>query len=272
MFFTTPTDGTTLAYEDYGTGTPIVFIAGWSLPTDMWERQVPFFLAHGYRCVLLDRRGHGRSDRPSSGYDVDTRADDLAALLELLDLRDAILVAHSGGGGEVVRYLARHGADRVSRIALLGAAIPFMLQTEDNPIGVPIELVEATLEELRDNRAQWLADRAQGYYATHMGTKVAPALIENEVRRSLSCSPYAAVETQRAMATTDHRADVAALPVPLLLLHGVPDQSIPIELSSRRTVELAPDAVLKEYPDAGHGLYQSHSVQVNADILEFIKA
>ncbi|WP_040812520.1 alpha/beta fold hydrolase [Nocardia concava] len=272
MFFTTPTDGTTLAYEDYGTGTPIVFIAGWSMPTDMWERQVPFFLEQGYRCVLLDRRGHGRSDRPSSGYDTDTRADDLAGLMEHLDLRDAILVAHSGGSGEVVRYLARHGADRVSRIAMLGAAIPFLRQTADNPIGVPDELIEATLNDLAHDRAQWLADRVQGYYATHMGTRVTPAMMENEVRRSMSCSPYAAVETQRAIFVTDHRADVAACPVPMLLLHGIPDQSIPIDLGSRRAVELAPDAILKKYPDAGHGLYHSHFTQVNADILDFIKA
>ncbi|GAB3209604.1 alpha/beta fold hydrolase [Nocardia tengchongensis] len=272
MFFTTPTDGTTLAYEDYGTGTPIVFVAGWSLPTDMWERQTPFFLEQGYRCVLLDRRGHGRSDRPSAGYDTDTRADDLAALIEHLDLRDAILVAHSTGGAEVVRYLARHGADRVSRIALLGAAIPFMRQTEDNPIGVPDELIDATLADLRADRAQWLADRAQGYYATHLGTRVSPATIDIEMRRSMSCSPIAALEIQRLAFRTDHRADVAAVPVPMLLLHGVADQSIPIDLSSRQTVKLAPDAELKEYPNAGHGLYQSHADRVNADILAFIKA
>ncbi|MFF0632823.1 alpha/beta fold hydrolase [Nocardia sp. NPDC004151] len=272
MFFTTPTDGTTLAYEDYGTGAPLVFISGWALPTDMWECQVPFFLEQGYRCVLLDRRGHGRSDRPSSGYDTDTRADDLAALLEHLDLRDAILIAHSTGAAEAVRYLARHGADRVARIALLGPAIPYLLQTEDNPVGVPAAMIDASTADLRADRAQWLADRAQGYFATHLGTRVSAAAIEAEVQRSMSCSPIAALEVQKAVARTDHRADVAALAVPTLLLHGLHDQSIPIEVSSHQAVRLYPEAVLKEYPTAGHGLYRSHADQVNADLLEFVKA
>ncbi|MBU3060280.1 alpha/beta hydrolase [Nocardia sp. NEAU-G5] len=269
--FQTPTDGTTLAYEDYGTGTPIVFVSGWSLPCDQWERQVPFFLDNGYRCVLLDRRGHGRSDRPSSGYDTDTRADDLAGLIEHLDLRDAILVSHSGGGAEVVRYLTRHGADRVTRIALLAATLPFLRQTEDNPIGIPDELIEATVNDLKTDRARWFSDLSQGYYATHLGTRVSPATIENEIRRCLSTSIVATIEVQRATAYTDSRAELAELTVPMLLLHGVQDQSIPIDLSSRRTVDIAPNAVLKEYIDAGHGLYQSHYAQVNADLLEFIK-
>ncbi|MVU81675.1 alpha/beta fold hydrolase [Nocardia sp. ET3-3] len=272
MYFTTPTDGTTLAYEDYGTGTPIVFVAGWSLPSDMWERQVPFFLDHGYRCVLLDRRGHGRSDRPTSGYDTDTRADDLAGLIEHLDLRDVILVSHSGGGAEVVRYLARHGADRVQRVAMLAATVPFLLQTEDNPIGIPGELIEATLTDLKTDRARWFTDLSQSYFATHMGTRVTPATIDTEIRRSLSTSIVSTIEVQRETAHTDCRADLAALTVPVLLLHGVQDQQMPIDLTSRRTVEMTPNAVLKEYLDAGHGLYSSHAAQVNADILDFIKS
>lgn len=266
-----PADGTTLAYQDYGTGTPIVFVAGWSLPGDMWEYQMHFFLEQGYRCVLPDRRGHGLSDRPSGGYDVDTRADDLAALLEQLDLRDVTLVAHSGGGGEVVRYLSRHGSERVARIALLAPAIPFMTATDDNPAGLPAWAVAAAVQELRTDRPKWFADRAQGYFATHLRPGTSQAMVDVELQRCLSASPYAAVEVQRHVFGTDHRPDVAALTVPTLILHGLADQSIPIEVSSREAVKLAPHAVLKEYPDAGHGLYLTHQAEVNGEILEFIK-
>ncbi|WP_067532692.1 alpha/beta fold hydrolase [Nocardia crassostreae] len=272
MGFFRTADGTDLAYEDYGTGTPMVFVAGWSLHSDMWEYQVPFFLEQGYRCILLDRRGHGRSDRPSTGYDVDTRADDLAALLDQLDLRDVILVAHSAGGGEVVRYLARHGQDRIARIALLAPAIPFMCQTEDNPVGVPRAALEASQAQFRADRPKWYADRGQGYFATHLGTGVSQAVMDAEMQRCMQAAPYAALVMQREIFTADHRADVAALTLPLLLLHGIPDQSIPIDVSSRQAIKLAPHAVYKEYPDAGHGLYISHAAQVNADILEFLKS
>ncbi|MEV6770802.1 alpha/beta hydrolase [Nocardia sp. NPDC051030] len=271
MSYFETTDGTRLAYEDYGTGTPLVFIAGWSLNADMWEYQVPFFLERGYRCVMLDRRAHGRSDRPSTGYDIDTRADDIAALIEHLDLRDFVMVAHSAGGGEVVRYLSRHGSERVSRIALLAPAIPFMCRTEDNPVGVPIEAMEASHAQLCADRPKWFYDRLQGYFATHLGVEVSQVLMETEMMRCMSASPYATRVLQRELFTTDHRADVAALTLPVLLLHGTPDQSIPIDVSSRQVVKLVPHAEFKEYPNAGHGLYISHAAQVNADILEFLK-
>lgn len=265
------TDGTTLAYQDYGTGAPIVFVAGWSLYSDMWEYQLPYFVERGYRCILVDRRGHGRSDWSPAGYDIDTRADDLGALVEHLDLREVTLVAHSAGGGEVVRYLSRHGQDRVSRIALLAPAIPFMCRTADNPVGVPIEFLDASNAELRADRPKWFADRLEGYFATQLGVRVSRPVMEEEMRRCLSASPYAIDLMQRELFTSDHRADVAAVTVPMLLLHGIPDESIPIDVSSRQAMKLAPHAVLKEYPDAGHGLYISHAAQVNADILEFVK-
>lgn len=269
--YQSPVDGTTLAYQDYGTGNPVVFVAGWSLPGDMWEYQLHTFLEQGFRCVLPDRRGHGRSDRPGGGYDVDTRAEDLAALIELLDLRDVTLVAHSSGNGEAVRYLNRHGSDRVARIAMLAPALPYLLQTEDNPTGIPAPLIEATLDQLRTDRPKWFADRAQGYFATHLRPGVSQAMIDAEMQRCLSAAPYAAVEMQRQVFLTDHRPDVAALTVPTLVLHGLADQSIPIEISSHELVKLAPHAVLKEYWDAGHGLYLTHQKEVNAEILDFIK-
>ncbi|MFI6867637.1 alpha/beta fold hydrolase [Nocardia sp. NPDC050406] len=265
-------DGTTLAYEDYGTGTPIVFIAGWSLFSDMWEHQLYYFLEHGYRCVLLDRRGHGRSDRPSSGYDVDTRADDIATLLEHLDLTGATMVAHSAGGAEAVRYLARHGEARVDRLVLLAAAVPSLLQTEDNPLGVPKEMLDWTLNALRTDRFKWLTERAQGYFATHLGNDVSPALIENEIRRCMSVSPYASLEVQRALMFGDHTADLEALTVPTLIMHGPADQSVPIDPTSRRAARLIANNVYKELPTAGHGMYVTHAAEINADIMEFMKA
>ncbi|WP_328410016.1 alpha/beta fold hydrolase [Nocardia sp. NBC_00403] len=270
-YFQTTTDGTTLAYEEYGTGAPIVFVAGWSLYADMWEYQLHYFVEQGYRCILLDRRGHGRSDRPATGYDVNTRADDLAALIEHLDLRDVTLVAHSAGGGEVVRYLSRHGQERVSRIALLAPAIPFLCQTDDNPVGAPKAALEASMAQLRADRPQWFAARAQAYFATHLRPGTSPAIIDMEIQRCLSASPYATLAVQRDLFNSDHRPDVAAVTVPFLLLHGLADQSIPIDISSRQAVRLAPHAVLKEYRDAGHGLYITHAAEVNAEILEFLK-
>ncbi|PXX63868.1 pimeloyl-ACP methyl ester carboxylesterase [Nocardia tenerifensis] len=265
------TDGTTLAYEVYGTGAPIVFVAGWSLHADMWEYQVPFFVERGYRCVMLDRRGHGRSDRPATGYDVDTRADDLAALLTHLDLTGITLVAHSAGGGEVVRYLARHGSERVDRLALLAAAVPMMRRTDDNPIGVPQEAWDATMHQLRTDRPKWFADRAQGYFATHLGNDVSPAIIDHEMQRCLSAAPFATIAVQEQSFHADHRADTAGITVPTLIVHGLADQSIPIDVSSRETAALVPNNVFKEYPTAGHGLYITHATQLNADLLEFIK-
>ncbi|QIS21536.1 alpha/beta fold hydrolase [Nocardia terpenica] len=265
------TDGTTLAYEEYGAGAPLVFLAGWSLNTEMWERQVLFFAERGYRCVLLDRRGHGRSDRPATGYDADTRADDVAALLEHLDLTDVTLIGHSTGGAEGVHYLARHGRDRVRRVVLVAAALPRLTWAEDHPAGVPVEAVNASMAALRADRAKWMFDRAQGYFATHLGNDVSSALIDQEIRRCLSATHWAAVQVQQAVVDSDIRAELPGITVPVLLLHGHADQSIPIEPTSRVAVRLFPDAELKEYPTAGHGLYVTHAAQLNADILEFLK-
>ncbi|MEV0071218.1 alpha/beta hydrolase [Amycolatopsis sp. NPDC050768] len=265
-------DGTRLSYEDYGAGAPMVFVSSWVLNAGMWEYQVPFFVEQGFRCVLLDRRGHGRSDRPSSGYDADTGADDLAALIEHLDLRGITLVAHSAGGGEAARYLSRHGEERVSRVAFLASTLPYLKLTEDNPEGIPEALNEATLAQLRKDRPKWFADRAQGYFATHLGNDVSPALIEHEIRRCLSPSPFATAAMFNSNFHTDFRPDLRHITIPTLVVHGVADQSAPIDVTGRRTRKLVPHAVYREYPTAGHGLYVTHAEQLNADILEFIKS
>ncbi|MFJ4655716.1 alpha/beta fold hydrolase [Nocardia sp. NPDC088792] len=271
-FFETPTDGTLLAYEDYGSGAPIVFVASWVLNADMWEYQVPFFLERGFRCVMPDRRGHGRSDRPSSGYDIDTRTGDLAALIERLDLRDVTLVAHSAGSGEAARYLARHGDERVARVAFLAATLPYLRLTDDNPEGLPEAINEADIAQLRTDRPRWFADRAQGYFATHLDNNVSQAMIDNEIRRCQTASPYATVALRRELFDTDHRADVAAIELPTLIVHGNADQSVPIDASSRRTAELIPHSVYKQYPTAGHAIYATHAAQFNEDLLDFIKS
>ncbi|MBF5045070.1 alpha/beta hydrolase [Aggregicoccus sp. 17bor-14] len=264
-------DGTRLAYEDYGSGPVLVFVSSWALNADMWEYQVPFFLERGYRCVLLDRRGHGRSERPSRGYDVDTGADDLAALLAHLDLRGVTLVGHSVGGAEAARYLARHGEARVARVAFVSALLPFLKQTPDNPEGLPALACDATIAQFHRDRPRWFADRAQGFFATHLGNDVSPALIEHTLRQCLSASPVATSQLFRSAFETDHRSALRDLRLPTLVLHGGADQSTPLELTGRRTAALVRGAELKVYPTAGHGLFVTHREQLNADLLAWME-
>ena len=270
MFFTAP-DGTRLVYEDYGRGGPIVFVTRAMLNTDTWEYQIPFFAGNGFRCVTFDRRGHGRSERPSGGYDMDTLADDLGALLDHLDLRDVVLVGHSTGGAEIARYLDRHGAGRVDRVVFVSAMLPFLHRTEDNPGGVPGEALDATLAAIRTDRPRWLSMQAQPFFATHLGNDVSPAVIDWTIRMCLDASAWAVAETQRAAFDTDNRAALRAVAVPALVIHGDADFSAPAEVTGRRTAELIPGAGYREYAAAGHGLFISHKDRLNGDILEFAK-
>lgn len=269
MFFQTH-DGTRLAYQDYGQGRPIVFVASWTLGGDVWEYQIPFFVEHGFRCVTLDRRGHGRSDWPSSGYDIDTSADDLAALLEHLDLRDVILVGHSAGGAEIARYLARHGEERIARAAFVSAILPFLKRTGDNPEGVPEALLHATLAAFRADRPKWFARQAQVWFATHLN-EVSPAMVEYTIDKCLATSPWAAAKLFESAFHEDHRAGLRAITIPTLVIHGTADSSAMIAITGRRTAELIPGTIFKEYPTASHGLYFTHQDQLNADLLDFAK-
>ncbi len=261
------TDRVRLAYEDHGSGRPVVFLASWTLASDMWEYQLPFLVEEGFRCVLLDRRGHGRSDRPSTGYDLDTLADDVAALIGHLDLRDVTLVGHSAGGAEAARYLARHGEERIAGVAFVSAVLPFLLQTDDNPEGLPGELGEAAVAQFRSDRPRWFADRAQGFFATHLGNDVSPALIDHTMRRCLDTSPIATVAMWRSVFRTDHRASLREITVPALVVHGAADQSALVAMTGRRTAALVPGAVYEEYPTGGHGLYVTHRDRLTADLL-----
>ncbi|MEU6429057.1 alpha/beta hydrolase [Microbispora sp. NPDC046973] len=271
MFFET-VDGTRLAYEDYGQGEPIVFLASWVLHSDMWEYQLPFFVEHGYRCVTLDRRGHGRSDRPSGGYDLDTLADDVAALIEHLGLRRVTLVGHSAGGAEVARYLARHGEERVTRVAFVSAVLPFLKRTEDNPEGAPEEALRATPAQFATDRPKWFARQAQVWFATHLGNDVSPALVDWTLAQCLSTSPWATARVFEALYHADHRDGLRAITVPALVVHGAADMSARVELTGRRTAALVPGAVYKEYPTGGHGLFVTHKDALNDDLLDFLKS
>ncbi|MGC3001234.1 alpha/beta fold hydrolase [Streptomyces sp. G35A] len=268
MFVQTP-DGTRLAYEDHGQGPPIVFVAGWVLDSDMWEYQIPFFVERGHRCVTFDRRGHGRSDRPSTGYDPDTGADDLAALLEHLDLSDVILVGHSAGSAEIARYLARHGEDRVAGAAFVSTILPFLELTDDNPEGVPEAALQATLQAFRTDRPKWFARQAQIWFATHLN-EVSQATIEHTVARCLSASPWATTRLLAENFHADHRDSLRKISVPTLVVHGTVDSSAPIDTTGRRTAKLIAGAVFKEYPTASHGLYFTHKEELNADLQDFI--
>ncbi|MQY04267.1 alpha/beta fold hydrolase [Actinomadura macrotermitis] len=271
MYFETA-DGTRLAYEDHGQGAPILFLASWVLNADMWEYQIPFFVENGYRCIALDRRGHGRSDRPRDGYDLDTSADDIAALLEHLDLRDVTLVGHSMGGAEAARYLARHGEERIARVALVSATVPFLKLTDDNPGGLPEFALQAVLKQWREDRPHWFTRQKQIWFATHLGNQVSESQIELTLQQCLSASPWATAQYFQSGYHTDHRPGLAKISVPALVVHGAADASAPVALTGRRTAELVPGAVYKEYPTGGHGLYITHKHQLNDDLLEFIKS
>ncbi|WP_338703360.1 alpha/beta fold hydrolase [Streptomyces sp. Q6] len=221
------------------------------------------------RCVTLDRRGHGNSDRPSGGYDLDTGADDLAALLDHLDVRDAVLVGHSAGGAYIARYLARHGEHRVAGVAFLSTVLPFLKATADNPDGLPENALHATLRALRTDRPQWFARQAQSWFATHLN-EVSTATIDHTIAQCLATSPWAGSALFESMFHQDHREPLRKISVPALVVHGTVDSSAPVALTGRRTAALIPGATFKEYPTAGHGMYITHKEQLNTDLLEFI--
>jgi len=263
-------DGTRLVLDDLGEGDPVVLLHGWSLDRTCWEHQVPALLAAGRRCVAYDRRGHGRFDVPAGGYDADTLADDLAGVMAALDLREATLVSHSMGSGEVVRYLTRHGADRVARVVLLAPTTPMLLATNTHPVGLTPEMVDGALAEFGRDRAQWFTERRDEFFALGTGDdRVSPAYAEHTMRICLATPPHVQLACQRTMFGTDFRADVAACAVPTLVLHGDADASAVLEMTGRPTVDLLPQGDLRVYPGAPHGLYATHAAEINADLLAF---
>jgi non-heme chloroperoxidase len=264
-FFKT-SDEASLYYTDWGAGTPILFLNSLGLGTRMWDYQFAAFAAKGFRCVSLDRRGHGRSDEPAWGYDFDTLADDVAALVEKLDLRSFTLVGHSMGGGEVVRYLTRHGSDRVARVVLLAPATPKMLRDGDNSNGVPRENFEALWHQWKHDYPKWVDDNLAPFFipeTTPAMMRWGAGLIQVSVPVALACS--------QALAEADFRAEMRAIAVPCLLIHGDRDRSTPIELTGKPTAELLQNCRLVTYEGAPHGLMYTHMDRVNTDMLEFMR-
>jgi pimeloyl-ACP methyl ester carboxylesterase len=248
-----------------------VFVASAWLSSRMWEFQMPDLVARGLRCIAYDRRGHGRSDWTWDGYNYDTLADDLAALLDHLDLHDVTLVGHSMGGGEVIRYLTRYGTKRVGRIALVAATAPFPMKTADNPAAIDRELMEADLAARTADRPRWFAENADGFFGIGLpGISVSPELVQHVIRQCLDCSPRAASAFFLAGFTTDFRAELQAITAPTLVIHGDHDVQAPIALCGRRTADLVPDNTFKVYENAAHGLFITHAARLNEDLLGFV--
>src|SRR2546425_11927706 len=269
----TTKDGTQIYYKDWGKGQPVVFSHGWPLSADAWDDQMLFLGEHGYRVIAHDRRGHGRSSQPWNGNDLDTYADDLAALVSALDLRDAVHVGHSTGGGEVARYIARHGTQRVAKAVLIGAIPPLMLRTAANPGGLPIDVFDGIRASVLADRSQFFKDLSAPFYgANRPGSKVSQGLRDSFWLQGMQAGFKGVFDCIKAFSETDQTDDLKKLNVPTLFIHGDDDQIVPIAASAHAAVKLAPRARLRVYPGAPHGLCSTHKDQINADLLEFLKS
>ena len=265
-------DGTQIYYKDWGEGPPVVFSHGWPLSADAFEDQMFFLTQRGYRCIAHDRRGHGRSSQPWNGNDLDTYADDLAELTEALDLKDAIHIGHSTGGGEVVRYIGRHGSKRVAKAVLIGAIPPVMLKSETNPGGLPIEVFDELRANVVADRSKFWKDLSMPFYGFNRpGAKVSEGLRESFWLQGMMCGFPAAYFCIKAFSETDLTEDLKKIDVPTLILHGDDDQIVPIDDSARLSAKIVKDATLKVYPGAPHGMCSTHKDQINTDLLAFIK-
>jgi non-heme chloroperoxidase len=272
MAMITTRDGTEIHYKDWGTGRPVVFSHGWPLTADAWEDQMLFLASRGCRCIAHDRRGHGRSSQPWDGNDMDTYADDLAALVEALDLRDAVHVGHSTGGGEVARYIGRHGTRRVAKAVLIGAVPPLMLKTAANPGGLPMEAFDQIRAATLADRSQFFKDLSAPFYgANRPSAKVSQGLRDSFWLQGMLAGFKAVFDCIKAFSETDFAGDLKKIDVPTLVIHGDDDQIVPIGASAMLSSKMVKGAVLKVYPGAPHGLCSTLKDKVNADLLTFIR-
>ena len=268
----TTKDGTQIYYNDWGSGQPVVFSHGWPLSADAFEDQMYFLAARGYRCIAHDRRGHGRSSQPLNGNNLDTYADDLAELVEALDLKDAIHVGHSTGGGEVARYIGRHGTSRVAKAVLIGAIPPLMLKTEGNPGGLPIEVFDQLRAGVQADRSQFFKDLSEPFYGFNRpGAKVSQGLRDSFWLQGMLCGYPAAYECIKAFSETDCTEDLKKFDVPTFIMHGDDDQIVPIGASALLSSKIVKNATLKVYPGFPHGMCSTHKDVVNEDLLAFLK-
>ena len=272
----TTSDGTTLFYKDWGPkdAQPIMFHHGWPLSVDDWDNQMLFFLSKGYRVIAHDRRGHGRSDQTDTGNEMDTYAADVAEIAKALDLRDAVHIGHSTGGGEVTRYAARVERGRVAKAILIAAIPPVMVQSDANPDGVPMTVFDGLRSALTTNRPQFYRDLPSGpfYGYNREGATVSQGLIDNWWRQGMSGGAKAHHDCIEAFSATDFTQDLKALTIPILIIHGEDDQIVPIENSAHKAIKLVRDGTLKTYPGLSHGLFATHPDVVNPDMLTFVHA
>lgn len=261
-------DGVSLFYRDWGRGAPVLFLASWSMPSDSWSYPMLALSEQGCRCIAFDRRGHGRSSDPGGGYDFDTLADDIAAVLDALDMHGVTLVGHSVAGAEIVRYLTRHGGGRVARAALVSTTTPLLLRTADNPNGIDAAVFEGVrADQLMRDFPKWIEDNLQPFATP----QTSPQMLDWVRSMALQASLQALVHLNRALTTEDFRAELREIRVPMLVIHGDHDVSSPIDLTGRATAELVPGARLKIYEGAPHGLFVTHIDRLSADLLAFIR-
>ncbi|MCX4705583.1 alpha/beta fold hydrolase [Streptomyces sp. NBC_01373] len=274
MPYVTAGDGAEIFYKDWGTGRPVVLSHGWPLNADSWEAQQLFLASHGFRVIAHDRRGHGRSPQTWHGNEMNTYADDLAALVDTLDLRDATLVGFSTGGGEVARYVGRHGTARVAQLALVSAVPPFMLRTDDNPGGVPVEVFDAIRAGSLADRSQLYRDLADGPFFgnNRPGASVSQGVRDSFWLQGLQAGHRGAYECVAAFSATDFRADLDSFDVPTLVIHGDDDQVVPFEVGGKASAARIKNAALKVYAGAPHGITDTHKEQLGADLLEFLNS
>lgn len=271
--FVTTSDGTQIFYKDWGTGQPVVFSHGWPLNADAWDEQMVLVASEGYRGIAHDRRGHGRSSQPWNGNDMDTYADDLATLIETLDLRDVVLVGHSTGGGEVTRYIGRHGTSRVAKVLLVGAVPPLMLQTPSNREGLPIEAFDAIRAGVSADRSQFYKDLSAPFYgANREGSTVSQGVRDTFWLQGMQVGIKGALDCIRAFSETDLTEDLRRIDVPTLFIHGDDDQIVPIGASAMKASKIVADSTLTVYEGADHGLTVTHRDRFNADLMAFLGA
>jgi non-heme chloroperoxidase len=270
---TTTKDGTEIYYKDWGKGPVVTFSHGWPLSSDAWDGQMLFLAQNGFRVVAHDRRGHGRSSQASSGNDMDGYADDLAAVIEALNLKDAMLVGHSTGGGEVARYIGRHGTKRVAKVVLIAAVPPIMLKSAANPEGLPMEVFDNLRSSMTKDRSQFYKDLATAFYgANRPGTKVSQGTLDQFWLWSMQAGLKNAYESIKAFSETDFTEDLKKIDVPTLVMHGEDDQIVPVKDSAVKSARLIREAKEIYYPGAPHGLTATHQDQVNADLLAFLRS